>query len=38
MGLWTRVGPLNHVLDVGLDPQREGALLLGIMYLTPLGH
>ena len=30
------MGPLNNVLDEGLNPPREGALL-GMMYLTPLG-
>ena len=28
-GLWTRVGPKNHVLDGGLDPRWEGAVLRG---------
>ena len=27
--VWTRVGPLNHVLDGGPDPPREGAILKG---------
>jgi len=26
-GLWTRVGSVNHILDGGLDPPRDGALL-----------
>jgi len=26
-GLWTRVGPRNHVLDKGPDPPREQAIL-----------
>ena len=25
--LWTRVGPKNHVLDVGPDPPCKGAIL-----------
>jgi len=26
-GMWTRVGPRNHVLDRGQFPTHEGALL-----------
>jgi len=26
-GVWTQVGPSNHVLGRGLDPPREGAIL-----------
>ena len=33
-GLWTRIDPINHALDGGQDPPREGALLR-IMYATP---
>jgi len=25
-GIWTQVGPRNHVLDEGLDPPRERAI------------
>jgi len=28
-GLWTRVGPGNHVLYRGSDPLWEGAILMG---------
>jgi len=28
-GLWTRVGPRNHVLDVGTDPPSEEAIFRG---------
>ena len=28
-GLWTRMGPGNHVLDKGPDPPCEGAILRG---------
>jgi len=26
-GLWTRMGPANHVLGYGPDPPMEGAIL-----------
>jgi len=28
-GLWTRVGPRNHVLDWGPDPHEKGVILRG---------
>jgi len=28
-GMWTQVGPSNHVLGRGLDPPREGAFFCG---------
>jgi len=28
-GMWTRMGPRNHVLDGVSDHPREGALLMG---------
>jgi len=31
------VSPVHHVLDGGLDPPKDGDLLV-IMYLTPLWH
>jgi len=30
-GVWTWVGPVNHVLDGGPDTPREGAILSGKM-------
>ena len=32
-GLWTRVGPMNHVLDSGADPPFEWAVLSRVTTL-----
>jgi len=32
-GLWTRVGPRNHVLDWGPDPPFKNTILSGKRYL-----
>jgi len=33
LGMWVGVGRCNHVLDVGPDPPREGAILGANMAL-----